>query len=285
MPRLKPSGCRRPPESSPAAPRGRGASLRTCFLRRLPAALALLLLAALAAPAQAATLVSNIGQSVDETSQIGTEFDFSQGFTTGTGGGALTSIEIKLRAGTAQTHPTVTLHSGSATSAAVATLSAPAGTVGTTTANYTYTAPANTTLAASTTYYVLLEDGGSTVNVRLTSSDNEDSGGATGWSVADSSGWRTASSTGGFTDLNEALMIRVNGTATTPPPVAGVLVSTLGQTDISGLTLGTNDLAFQLLDRQQPRHPEQYRDQDPDHDRHGNADREGVRRVRVERYC
>ena len=81
MPRLKPSGCRRPPESSPAAPRGRGASLRTCFLRRLPAALALLLLAALAAPAQAATLVSNIGQSVDETSQIGTEFDFSQGFT------------------------------------------------------------------------------------------------------------------------------------------------------------------------------------------------------------
>ena len=53
------------------------------------------------------------------------------------------------------------------------------------------------------------------MNVQLTSSGNEDSGGATGWSVANSSGFRTASSTGGFTDLGYALMIRVNGTATT----------------------------------------------------------------------
>ena len=203
--------------------------------------------------------MSNIGQSVDETSQIGTEFDFSQGFTTGTGGGALTSIEIKLRAGTAQTHPTVTLHSGSATSAAVATLSAPSGTVGTTTANYAYTAPANTTLAASTTYYVVLEDGGSTVNVQLTSSDNEDSGGATGWSVADSSGWRTASSTGGFTDLGDAVMIP-SQRHRDHPPVAAVLVSNIGQSDISGLTVGPSDGAAKFSTGSNPRHPEQHRE-------------------------
>ena len=57
MPR---SGCRRPPESSPAAPRGRGASLRTCFRRR-PALFTLASLAALmlgtAAPAQAQTTI------------------------------------------------------------------------------------------------------------------------------------------------------------------------------------------------------------------------------------
>ena len=108
----------------------------------------------------------------------------------------------------------MTLHKDSATSTAVATLSAPSGTVGTATANYTYTAPANTTLAASTTYHVVLEGGGS-VDVRLTSSDNEDSGGATGWSVANSSGFRTGSSIGGFTDLGDAVMIRVKGTTTT----------------------------------------------------------------------
>ena len=60
MPRLKPSGCRRPPKSSPAAPRGRGASLRTCFRRR-PALFTLASLAALmlgtAAPTQAQTTI------------------------------------------------------------------------------------------------------------------------------------------------------------------------------------------------------------------------------------
>ena len=218
MPRLKPSGCRRPPESSPAAPRGRGASLRTCFLRRVPAALALLLLAALAAPAQAATLVSNIGQTDDGVDQqIGSGGqDIAQGFTTGASGASLSSIEIMLYSffsGTA--HPTVTLHSGSATSAAVATLASPAGTIGTAAAKYTYTAPANTTLAASTTYYVVLDEGGFGLKVSVTDSANEDSGGQTGWSIADDYGFRTSSSTDDFSNANDSILISVNGTATT----------------------------------------------------------------------
>ena len=218
MPRLKPSGCRRPPESSPAAPRGRGASLRTCFLRRLPAALALLLLAALAAPAQAATLVSNIGQTEGGVAGTtnGTFQDLSQGFTTGASGATLTSIEFKISAFFAdRTHPTVTLHSGTATSAAVATLSAPSGTIGTATANYTYTAPANTTLAASTTYYVVMEGGSTGVNFRPTTSDNEDSGGQSDWSIADGYGFRSGSTTDDFGITGPALLMRVNGTATT----------------------------------------------------------------------
>ena len=218
MPRLKPSGCRRPPESSPAAPRGRGASLRTCFLRRLPAALALLLLAALAAPAQAATLVSNIGQTEGGVAGTtnGTFQDLSQGFTTGASGATLTSIEFKISAFFAdRTHPTVTLHSGTATSAAVATLSAPSGTIGTATANYTYTAPANTTLTASTTYYVVMEGGSTGVNFRPTTSDNEDSGGQSDWSIADGYGFRSGSTTDDFGITGPALLMRVNGTATT----------------------------------------------------------------------
>ena len=59
-------------------------------------ALALLLLAGLAAPVQAATFVSNIGQT--DAGFIGTtlEQDVSQGFTTGSSGAILTSIEIKM---------------------------------------------------------------------------------------------------------------------------------------------------------------------------------------------
>ena len=218
MPRLKPSGCRRPPESSPAAPRGRGASLRTCFLRRLPAALALLLLAALAAPAQAASLVSNIGQSDDGQAPGATFQDLAQGFTTGSSGATLASIEIRL-AGTFpnSAHPTVTLHSGSATSAAVATLTSP-GTIGTAAANYTYTAPANTTLAASTTYYVVMEGGAFGLNAQVTDTGDEDSGGQADWSIADAGKWRAAASTDAFSDLSDVIMIRVNGTATTTTP-------------------------------------------------------------------
>ena len=112
-----------------------------------------------------AVLVSNIGQQVSSGgAPLGSTTDLHQGFTTGTGGATLTSIEIKLRSNSAnQAHPTVTLHSGSPTSAAVATLTAPSGTIGNGVANYAYAAPANTTLAASTTYYVVFEDSGTGV--------------------------------------------------------------------------------------------------------------------------
>ena len=160
-------------------------------------------------------LVSNIGQTVSGNSAtLGTTRDLSQGFTTATTAGTLDSIEVKFAAandGTA--HPTVTLHNGSPTSTAIATLTAPSGTVAATAANYTYTAPSNTTLTAATTYYVVLEGSDDDLAPQATTSDNEDSGGETGWSVANGYGFRTASSVGAFTTSSSALLIRVNGTA------------------------------------------------------------------------
>ena len=209
------------PDSAPAARSRRGGvpSLYRCIAAVPAAALALLLLAGLAAPVQAATFVSNIGQT--DAGFIGTtmEQDVSQGFTTGSSGAILTSIEIRMDTsfGTVTDVPTVTLHKDSATSAAVATLTGPSS-IAHADANYTFTAPADTALDASTTYYVVLEGGplSGLLRGRITSSDNEDSGGRTDWSVANGSGYRTGSSTGAFTaNASQALMIRVNGTTRT----------------------------------------------------------------------
>ena len=224
MPRLSaPSRRDCSPDSALAARSRRGGvpSLHRCIAAVPAAALALLLLAGLAAPVQAATFVSNIGQS--DNGWVGTtsEYDVSHGFTTGSSGAILTSIEIRMSTslGTVTDVPTVTLHKDSATSAAVATLTGPSS-IAHAAANYTFTAPANTALDASTTYYVVLEGGPPSGNSgllrgRTTTSDNEDSGGQTDWSVANSYGFRTGSSTGAFTAIEQALMIRVNGTTRT----------------------------------------------------------------------
>ena len=248
MPRLKPSGCRRPPESSPAAPRGRGASLRTCFLRRLPAVFALLLLAGLAAPARAAVLVSTIGQSDISSSTVGPS-DWAVQFSTGSNPATLSSIEIKLQTTTDTGTPTAKVFTGSESggvltlSTEVATLSGPASLTASTTANYTYTAPANTSLSASTDYYLLLELASGSVKARLADMGaSVDSGGATGWAVPNSSWERTKDSTGTLQGQDGVFLIRVNGTETTAP-VAAVLVSTIGQSDISYVTVGTEDQA------------------------------------------
>ena len=222
MPRLSaPSRRDCSPDSALVARSRRGGfpSLHRCIAAVPAATLALLLLAALAAPAQAATFVSNIGQTDAAFIETTSEQDVSQGFTTGSSGAILTSIEIRMETAFAPPVtdvPTVTLHKDSATSAAVATLTSPSS-IAHAAANYTFTAPADTALDASTTYYVVLEGGPqSGLRGRVTYSDNEDSGGSTGWSVANGSGFRTGSSTGAFTaNINQALMIRVNGTTRT----------------------------------------------------------------------
>ena len=188
-----------------------------------------------------AALVGNFshGTHPSDSPILGSAQDLHQAFTTGTGGATLTSIEFKLDAVTDnQAHPTVTLHSGSPTSAAVATLTAPAGDIDAGSANYAYTAPANTTLAASTTYYVVLEGGG-TVFARSTIWPNEDSGGQTGWSISNYRGVRTGSSTGSFTSSNNALHIRVNGVATPAAACAAPNFGTRRDIWTGTVTLGT----------------------------------------------
>ena len=190
-----------------------------------------------AAAATTGALVSNIGQTVSGNSAtLGTTRDLSQGFTTATTAGTLDSIEVKFAAANdGSAHPTVTLHKDSPISTAIATLTAPSGTIAATAANYKYTAPSNTTLIAATTYYVVLEGSDDDLAPQTTSSDNEDSGGQTGWSVANGYGFRTATSVGAFSTSIPALLIRVNGTAkaVTVPGVPTSFMATAGDGEVT----------------------------------------------------
>ena len=165
--------------------------------------------------AQAVVLVSNIGQPTNATnSPIGVSLDHVQGFETGdnSSGYTLTSIEVKLvviGGNTSGTTPSATLHKTNAADAAVAALTGPGTTTG---GAVTFTAPANTTLNADSTYFILLQ-GGTNVNVERTYSDSEDSGGQSDWTVLTSGHHRAASNTNTFLSVAEAKQISVNGPA------------------------------------------------------------------------
>ncbi len=194
----------------------------------LLAPLALLLAAlAFAAPASAAELVSNTGQSTGSTTlTLGSGHWHAQRFTTGanTGGYTLTDVELDFNAGPAS-GISVQIVSGLSTSSngtGVATLNNPtalsAGTL-------TFTAPANTTLDASTQYAVVV-NGGAPGVLRTTSSHGES--GATGWTIANGRSWR--SGTANYTHHSASTMrIRVNGaeteTDTTAPTFSSATVN------------------------------------------------------------
>ena len=165
-------------------------------------------------------LVSNVGQT--ETDQMdANSLDLAQAFKTGANafGYTLSSIEVRLVNGSetvAVTNvPTVRVVQGNAeTGAEIATLDGGSQSIdASATVVRAYTAPANTGLAASTTYHVVIE-GGADLEVSLTDSDSEDADGATtDWSIADQAFVRSASSTGNFgLALSSSFMIRVNGT-------------------------------------------------------------------------
>ena len=166
-------------------------------------------------PRAGVTYASNTGQTADASSLGTSSFDQAQGFTTGsqTGGYALGSIEIKLETGASgfRQAPDIKLVKDTPTGTHVATMTKPEALPAGATADYAYNAPASTTLDASTSYYIVLENAsGQVVNTARTNSNADDSAGATGWSVHDSSHWRNANSTGSFSSITEALMIKVS---------------------------------------------------------------------------
>ena len=177
----------------------------------------------------ATTFVSNTGQSEDASALGINSFDQGQGFTTGAdaAGYVLASVDIKLESSknsesTGSQIPTVTIVQGTPTGTVVATLMNPASLAANTTADYTFTAPANTTLIASTTYYVVMEASIAGISTARTTLDVEDSGGESDWSIADVSNWRSASSNGSFSTNANALMIKVKGPGgTTTSPAMG----------------------------------------------------------------
>ena len=162
-------------------------------------------------------LVSNIGQANNASSLGVSSFDQAQGFTTGgdSAGYLLESIDIRVENSihsilTGSDIPTVTIAETTPTGTVAATLINPASITANTTDDYTFTAPASTTLSGSTTYYVVMEGGLAGFEAARTNSDNEDSSSQSDWSIDNVSNWRNSSSNGSFSTTTSALMIKVN---------------------------------------------------------------------------
>ena len=171
------------------------------FLQRSPLFLLAAVLTALAvfvvgdtppASAQPTVYVSNLGQTAHTT-----VYDtLIQGFTTGSESGGYTLGSIDAVVGNAPTtqaqRDTIRVELWSAVApgetdagkpnAKLLDLTVPAHPI--TAGTVSFPAPANTTLAASTKYFVYIRVTGSfALNMATTVSDDEDSGGATGWSI------------------------------------------------------------------------------------------------------
>ena len=138
-------------------------------------------------------LVSNLGQTDDGVRTTGS-FSIAQAFTTGavSGGYTLGSIDIVLNAANITQAQRDTIRAqlwsadtNGAPDSKLYDLTVPPHPISTG-AESTFAAPANTTLSASTTYYVVFYTVGSfNMRISATASDSEDAGSATGWSIAD----------------------------------------------------------------------------------------------------
>ncbi len=169
-------------------------------------------------PGSANVLVSNAGQSSNSSNN--SSVDRAQAFTT-VAGATLSSVEI-ISSDPAGDDLAVSLcttnSSGYPTSSCTA-LTAPASFAAGT---LVFTDPASTTLAANTTYSLLLvSPGNDFLNLSATTSDAEDTGGAAGWTIANA--YNSKSGTVWVTTAsNSSFLITIKGTlgTTTIPNTA-----------------------------------------------------------------
>ena len=159
-----------------------------------------------------AALVSNVGQTATGNANVTATQSQGQGFTTGSdsGGYTLGSVELAVSSfsGTAS-DITVSIYSESSDDpgTVVHTLTTPASI---STPVTTFTAPSGTTLAAGTTYYVVISTTSSGINLSRTNATAEDTGGASGWSIADD---RRFFGGGNWVNTSSPIRMRVNGAA------------------------------------------------------------------------
>ena len=173
---------------------------------------------ALPLPAQAQTLVSNLGQSHYSNGDL-RQNDQAQAFTTGSssGGYVLTSLVVgTLNLSGSAAGVTVSIHSDSsgAPSASLGTLTNPAS-LDANIDRYTFTSN-GIPLEPSTKYWVVFD----TVNLALlphemqiqnTNSNREDRSSASGWRIGNGSLYRDWNSSGSWTSFEQSKRIRVNG--------------------------------------------------------------------------
>ena len=200
----------------PGRLRGRCLAARGLAAGLLVAVAALLALP-LQAQAQSRTLVSNLGQS-NATASSFFDVDVAQAFTTGSNsaGYTLTSVELGIISSfNNATTLTVSIHSNSsgAPGASLGTLSNPASLA--TGEVQAFTRTRGIALAASTTYFVVIDrvgaNTGPLLSINNTGSDAQDPGRASGWSIGNDSLERAWNSSGSWTSSVDSKKIRVNG--------------------------------------------------------------------------
>ena len=168
-------------------------------------------------------LVSNLGVASTDLQSFGR--DLAQAFTTGGNvlGYTVDSVDVRFfrlsdnQVFASKLTATIRADSGGAPGAAVATLINPAfesvtsgdGRV------LSFAAPSGgIELAGSTTYWLVMDSDGThqgNNQFRMTGVDGEDAGGASGFSIADTSRFRSATSTGVWDGPAPTLMFRING--------------------------------------------------------------------------
>ena len=192
------------------------------------------------------TLVSNTGQTSTGTTSFGSN-DHLQAFTTGghASGYFLTRVDLDLDVGQPATLPTYTVgiyaadSNGQPSGSSLGTLANPASLQSG--LNQFTASGAGIELAASTTYVVFINvtaQGTQSILLDYTSSDSEDTGAASGWSIANEAYVRLWSGFSWTTTTN-ARMIAIYGKAIGGP----TLVSNRKQTSAAGAVFSSSDTA------------------------------------------
>ena len=237
--------------------------------RRLLAALALagLLFACLSLAQQqgvtgqstSTSLVDNRTQTATATGRdlVQANYDMAQAFTTGPNSGGYTLTSVKIRfVSVGSTAPTFTVKVCTGSDSAPDTTCS--GTLTTPTmpssggaqATHEFTHGSGIDLNASTTYYLVLVTtaaGTGGTSVSTTNSDSEDSGGASGWSIANSLLAKSHTSGSSWTSPgNDSWKFQVLGTikTSTPPTGSAPAAAPTGLTTTAGpngITLNWND--------------------------------------------
>ena len=197
------------------------------------------------------TLVSNTGQDVDADSLASLQGinGISNAFTTGSNsdGYAVTSVDVRFNVtgnsplgATNLAAVSAALHnaSGDNPGTKITDLTRPTSISGGASV-VTFTAPAGTHLAASTTYHVVIDGVPNTIariKVQRTDSDDEDAGAAAGWTIANAARTSAVSSWGSFSPA-AAIMFAVKGGArqkmTAQPPTTLTLTTNAASNTIA----------------------------------------------------
>ena len=211
---------------------------------------------ALPSPAAAQTaisLISNTGQTDGDFGGLHS-FDQAQAFTTGANaaGYTLTGVDIDFAAYSGTDSYTVSIWtevSGSP-GVSVGNLTSPSSLTDTALNSYT---TSGIDLAASTTYFVLVDSSSGVANhLQNTASDNEDSGGQSGWSIADGSVYRARDvTTGAWDSYINSKKIAIKGyakTATNTAPTVATVIPDQTATAATAFSYAFPDTTFSDAD-------------------------------------